>query len=189
MEVTNQLISVVKDNFDVALQVSNTIEIVKRQLIAKLKAALIIECDIQGKKLQWKSSLDYKWTTSTGFGINFSKDQTNDFEVWFEFGQPNLKALYWGIRRKDVSVVHDKTLWNEINQVMSEQFGPGKQSPWWPWWVYYDLEKDFKNWETSPKPWEAVQNGSFVEQVLKVSNEVNQHFINTQKTTLLAKRQ
>ena len=188
MSVANEVKNIILqgDNFETAMLVSKTIDDAKGDFIAKLKSDLTNTTQKRGYKLIWKESMDSKWSTYSGFGINFDGQQSFDFELWFEFGQPNLKAFYWGIRRKNNAVIYTSEHWKNINNVLSTtRFGSAKPSSWWPWWVSYELDADFKNWETNIAPWNAIKNGDLVQRIMDTANEVHQHFINSNKLDLL----
>ena len=174
------------DNFEAAILVSKTIDDAKRDFISKLKIDLINATQEKGYKLVWKASMDNKWLTYSGFGINFDGLQSFDFELWFEFAEPNLKVFYWGIRKRNNTVINTSEHWKNINNVLSTtRFGAGKQSSWWPWWVDYELDADFKNWEVNVAPWNAIKNGDLVKKIMATATEVHEHFISSNKIDLL----
>lgn len=174
-----------EDNLEAAMLVSKTIDNVKRELIAKLKSELINATQSNGYKLQWKESMNSKWSGYSGFGVNFNNLQQFDFELWFEFWQPNLKSFHWGIRRRDGSVTNSTDHWASINNIMSLKFGLGKQNSWWSWAAEYEVDNNFKNWENSSEPWLAIKNGSFAKEIINLCHQVHQLFIESNQLGLL----
>ncbi len=175
MEIKSQLMAVIEDDLNVAMQVSNSIVAVKKTLLAKLKSDLVKVANEKGYKFTWKSSLDSKWSAYSGFGFNLSEGQAGNFEIWFEFAQPNLRNFYWGIRRKNESVSSKNPVYKELNDLMAEKYLIKNSSTlWWPWWAYYDA---YKSWETDPKAWVGIKDGSFVTEIILLVEEVQQYFI------------
>lgn len=178
MDLSDKVTDVIEENLSTAMLVANSIDGVKRGLIQKLKSDLLAEANKRNYKLQWKKTLDADWTTYAGFGFNLMHDGSNAFEVWFEFNQSNLRAFYWGVRRKNEDIQQNLDLWSQINLRMSNKYGPSesKSTSWWTWWQYYDFENDFKNWQTRSEPWLAIKNGSIAPKLLKLVDEVNHLF-------------
>lgn len=176
MELTNQLSIVIQNHFDVAMQIANSIDEVKRNLLAKLKLDLSSKALEKGYKFNWKNALDSKWSTYSGFGFNFSVEPMFEFEVWFEFSESNLNGFYWGVRKKDNNVERNIDLWNKLNLFMATKYGPSKATAWWPWWSYYHAEDDFRNWEVSSKPWQAIQNNTLADKLITIVSEVHEYF-------------
>lgn len=175
MEIKSQLMTVIEDDLDVAMQVSNSIVAVKQNLLAKLKVDLAKVAIEKNYKFIWKPRLDSKWSAYSGFGFNLSEGQAGDFEIWFEFAQPNLRNFYWGIRRKNESVSSKNPAYKELNDLMAAKYLSRNASTlWWPWWAYFEA---YKNWETDPKAWVGIKDGSFVEEIMLLVEEVQQYFI------------
>jgi hypothetical protein len=175
MEIKSQLMTVIEDDLSVAMQVSNSIVAVKKNLLAKLKADLTTVAIEKGYKFIWKTSLDAKWSAYSGFGFNLSESQAGDFEVWFEFAQPDLRNFYWGIRRKNESVSSKSPAYKELNGLMAAKYlSKNPSTLWWPWWSYYD---SYKSWETDPNAWVGIKDGSFVKEIMSLVEEVQQYFI------------
>lgn len=177
-------------NFEAAMFVSKTLVDAKKDYLKDFHKKLEKATHKKGYTLKWKSSMDGKWSPTTGFGINFDSQQSYDFELWFEFGQPNLNAFHWGIRKQndEVSSIKNKAHWKNINSLLSvTRFGKGNQREWWPWWLDYELDEDFKNWEVNVAPWNAIKNGELVQKVMDLSHEVYQYFEDKNSLDLLKK--
>lgn len=173
-------------NFEAAIHVSNALDNAKRELIVQLKKDLINATE--GKYyLNWEKSMDSEWSRYCGFGINFDSERLMDFEISFEFMQQNLKRFYWGIRRRDEKVEKISEHWSQINNSMNAKFGLANQTLWWPWLVYYepDANNNFINWESNVEPWNAIKDGTLVENIMRTVNEVHQHFVGSNKMDLL----
>jgi hypothetical protein len=191
MSVANEVKNIIlqEGNFEAAINVSSAIDDAKKELIAKLKDDLTNATLKKGYKLAWKESMNSKWPTYSGFGFNFCSQQSFAFELWFEFRNPDLNGFYWGIRRRENTVINTGEHWQNINNTMSARFGSGKQSPWWPWWVDYELGANLKNWESNVAPWNAIKDGTLVKQIMGTANDVHQYFIDSRKLDWLESAQ
>lgn len=162
-------------NLESALQVSNMIEATKKDLIKKFQADLSGKIDSNHFAVEWKpdSKFGRPWY---GFIIKFIKGKYENFGLCFEFESANLQGFFWGIRRVDEHIKRDIETWARINEIMSQRFGDGKNTLWWPWnrsiETRSELGSAFLNWNTNPIPWIAINNNELAEKIIQILNDV-----------------
>ena len=186
MSLSNEIKKIIIDDkkLEAAMHVSKAINGVKIELLTQLKRDLDKEIQRRGFGLSWKKSMDGKWSSFSGFGINFDNQFSFDLELWFEFQKKDLNKFIWGVRRKN-SIIISSEIKQNINKIMSSKYGSGKQSTWWPWWSDYEDIPDMKNWENSVVPWNSISDGSLVQDIIIRVNDVYQIFSGLNKLSLL----
>ena len=66
----------------------------------------------------------------------------NTFSISLEADGSLLRNLYFGIRRKQSSIIFDQGIENNITDLLRERFSDGKSSSWWIYWKYVEQYKN-----------------------------------------------
>jgi hypothetical protein len=128
---------------------------VKNQLLQdferELKAALA-EQDMQ------LSNVSLAADAKRYAGFSIALHSAHKFCLRFEFDGSGLRWLAWGICRNALAVLHESEKWQQINQAMSEHFGKGDSSEWWPWYpesgeLTAVFPANYTDWSSFPEPW------------------------------------
>lgn len=164
-------------NLTAAFHAANAIDDVKNELLDKFRQQLEVLLEEEGLKLVWTQSMTASAKSYSGFGVKFNDNQ--DKYLRFEFDGPQLYKLFWGIRRANDTVKHDKKLWDEINASMTDLLSSGKQSPWWAWYTD-DLSSELspipRNWGSSPLVWQMIQEDKLAPIIVKLALKVRSAF-------------
>lgn len=187
-EVTNE-IRKSSSNIISAFHISNSMNNFKKELIQLLHNQLQVILLEKNFPLIWDKRIDGDsgWKSNSGFGIKFNAQQDKYLRI--EFEGSGLNKAFWGIRRENKSVEHNKEQWQSINNVMQEIFGAGKQYPWWSWCSSIpdtQFSKEYKNWESSATPWIEITNGSLATKIFELAVRVHEHFEKSNKLHLLS---
>lgn len=151
------------EHLEAALKVAQSIDQVKKQLLAEFKRSLESALAAHGLGLEWEDQLA-NGRAYAGFGVKLHK--AHQLQLRFEFGAARLGSLEWGICRDNAKIEPSKTDAEIIAAAMDSAFGPGNHDwPAWPWYpgtgardsVLHDNER---NWATAAEPWLRMQDGS-----------------------------
>jgi len=166
------------ESLQAALLVGKTVRAIKEQLLEEnLRLPLDQAMREAGLSLVWGGRmLDMK--KYTGFGARFSADAPGYLR--FEFDDPDLNALFWGIRRREKlenGCVEDADA-GELRKTLDSNFGKGSFNAAWLWysvelrWISADHGKSLKNWKTSEMPWLMIKDGTLVKNLVAHVKEV-----------------
>lgn len=142
-----------KTSFGAAMQISKAINSAKTKLLEKFKTDLTTQLKSHDFHLVWDEGLETSWKSSFGFGVKFSLKQ--NIYLRFEFANPELRGLFWGIKR-DNSIVKETNLWSQIHELMLDNFGAGENSEYFPWYSTLrkaGFESTIENWSINELPW------------------------------------
>ena len=150
-----ELILTSAGNIDAALRVAASISAVKNQLLQDFERELKTALAEQDMPLS-EVSLTADAKRYAGFSIELHS--AHKFCLRFEFDGSGLRWLAWGICRNAETVLHESEKWQQINQAMSEYFGKGDSSEWWPWYpangeMVAVFPANYMDWSSSPEPW------------------------------------
>jgi len=176
-------------NIAAAFHVSNAMTALKVQLLNEFQDKLKIQLERKKYQLVWDAGMTQKWGSWVGFGVKF---ENQDKYLRVEFEGAGLTKLFWGIGRENESVGRDNSIWQEINIVMQQEFGQGKQYEAWPWCSTVPdsiFNKEYENWGTSEKPWIEMTNGKLIEKIVYLADRVCNVFHESKKIHLLQARQ
>ena len=161
-----------KASFGAAMQISKTVSLAKTVLLQKFKLDLTAQLQSYGFQLVWDKDLETSWRSSFGFGVKFAPE--HNMYLRFEFANPDLRGLFWGIKKDDSIKKTDIALWDEIRKLMQNKFGPGETSDYFPWWdtlqIAPGFESDIANWSVSERPWIMIMDESENRLVKDISN-------------------
>ncbi|TXI27938.1 MAG: hypothetical protein E6Q60_08465 [Nitrosomonas oligotropha] len=185
-EIRN-LILASTQNLESAFHVSIALMSVKKSLLKEFHDDLKEKVEGKGFELIWDDAMSKDWKRYCGFGVKLSREQ--NLYLRFEFNSSGLHDLYWGIRRESDLIRKDDGIWSRVNAVMSDQFGSGKKTEWWPWWNWID-EKEFsdeyRNWDSSEVPWVSIKEGELAEKIVDLACRTNNAFGPHQSRKLLS---
>lgn len=180
--VIKNIILASESNLESALLIPVAIKAAKEDLLEKFRNDLKGKLEKYDFELVWDESMSKSWKSYAGFSIRFNKNKYENFNLRFEFGSSGLHDLYWGISRKDKSIKKDTETWNNINSLMSKQFGSGGNTQWWPWWRWVDnnqeLGSDFRNWDKNATPWMNINKNQLADRIVRVADSVRMAFEN-----------
>jgi hypothetical protein len=175
-----QTILASKSTLASAFMVSKAMHAVKSNLMQGFHKTLREALSAKGLSLVWDKNMDSQWKPSTGFGIQFSEDQ--DLCMRVEFEGHDLTKLIWGIRRHSTATPSTPDRWRHIAAVMESEFGPEKQSDWWPWYCSDTtaiLGNDLQDWGQADFLWTHVmqdQGRPLAEQLVNAALRVKDLF-------------
>lgn len=162
---------------DAALRVSASIHTLKAELLTELKSRLE-EALADGMTLVWDEEKLKRGRTYAGFGVKFNS--AHKLHLRFEFGEPGLNSLEWGLCRNDSSIQLEPGKVDILHSAMQAKFGAGTKGPNWPWYPGQGpqdtrLRADERNWQTSAEPWLRIRDKSengFVARIMVLAEEV-----------------
>lgn len=164
-----------------AFQIYKSIDVVKRDLIIKLREQLKFELEKKDYHLVWDKDLELNWKAYVGFGVKFKKDQ--DVYLRFEFNNTGLCNFEWGLARESKAVIPHPVRWKTIKDSMeSHQFGMGKEAPHWPWYVENTksgLGDEIRDWNKDYLPWTLILDdgeNNLAKRVASLSSRVHKAF-------------
>lgn len=117
------------------------------------------------------------WGAYTGFGVQFGKQVQYSY-LRFEFDRANLNDFCWGVARQAANDF-EISLLDDANTKLASEFGAGKSSKRWPWYVRSPNNKfdgEMRNWQTSEKPWVMIKSGALVQKIVEIALEVRKFF-------------
>lgn len=185
-EIRN-LILASTQNLESAFHVSIALRSVKEKLLKEFREDLNQRLKIKGFELIWDDTMSTGWKSFSSFNVKFSKEQK--FLLRFEFQSPGLGNLDWGIMRESDLIKKDDTIWSKINEVMSCQFGTGKNNSCWPWWSQINKKEfsdDYRNWDSSEVPWVSMKEGELARKIDDLASCVHNAFEMHQSIKLLS---
>ena len=151
---TCNLILKSESSFGAALQISKAINAAKTRLLEKFRDDLTVKLGSHGFHLVWDKDLETSWKSSVGFGVKFSQQQ--DLYLRFEFANPDLRGLFWGIKREN-NIKEERDLWKQTYALMVAKFNEGESSEYFPWYSTTlestGWDNSFKNWSVNEQPW------------------------------------
>lgn len=155
LEVTQQILCT-KESLESSFLITKSLQHVKNNLLERFEVCLESLMTENGYFLEIDLNSLKSGEVYTGFSIRFSKPSENRANLCFEFGRSNLNSLGWGIALHKDKASSETRL--QIDEIMTNGFGYGKQSDWWPWWQPIDKQwgLGFVNWYDSEKPWLAI---------------------------------
>ncbi|TXT26564.1 MAG: hypothetical protein FD134_494 [Gallionellaceae bacterium] len=164
------------ENLGSAFQIYSSMDNLKRKLLKKFQGNLKEKLKLHNMELDWGLE---GWQAYSGFIIQFDETQQS-LNLRFEFDQANLNGFLWGIRRRNEDY-NNPLVWDEVNKLMSADFGSAKSSKWWPWYSELpnqEFHEEMKNWRTSAEPWISIENESLVEKICNLALRVREVFKN-----------
>lgn len=99
------------------------------------------------------------------FGFFLGIDEGAQYGFGFEFFGLNTGDCRIGFRRKSAPVDHkNDDRFVELRHFLTQQpsWAFNSESLWWPAWTGFK----YKNWDTNPAPWIAIQNGEMAQLIL-----------------------
>lgn len=164
------------DRISAAFSVYRSLPHLKCDLLEHLRQSLGKLLDGNGFHLVWDDKLGKSEARYIGFGVN--KVDNQDKYLRFEFDLTGLNRLYFGIRKRDDSAKEEDNIWSSINKIMTDSFGSGKRSDWWPWWSYnHNLGHGYDNWGTSETPWIDIVEGKLQDKILDIAKSIYKEFV------------
>lgn len=173
---------ILKDNkLEAAFAIRGAINAVKKELLKKFlkdlkgkleASSLVLVSDDLDKLLAELCEM------KAYVGFEVKKDNGQDMNLRFSFESRNLNSFTWGI--VDRSSKKDGAKWSEVNKLMNDNFTNGQVSKAWPWFVCSKIN-DFDDievgdWEKSPAPWQAIQDGKLAPAIASLSEKVYNAF-------------
>jgi hypothetical protein len=163
---------------DAALRISAAIHTLKDELLSELEASLKTTLADSGMTLVWDDEKLKRGRTYAGFGVRFNAE--HNLQLRFEFGEPGLNSLEWGLCRNDASIRLEPQKIDILHAAMQMQFGAGTKGANWPWYPaqWSDdkfLRADERNWQTSAEPWLRIRDKTekgFVARMVALAFEV-----------------
>lgn len=189
MSEENEIRNLILDspqNLESAFHVSIALRSVKEKLLKEFHDDLKQKLKTKGFELNWDDAMSKEWKRYCGFGVKFGKEQ--NLYLRFEFDSSGLRGLYWGIAREDDAIKKDDVIWKKINDVMSDQFGSGGETEWWPWWSWIDSKEfnsAFRNWDTSATPWISIKKEELAGKITNLAIQVRDTFEKNNSLKLL----
>lgn len=179
-EIKNMILNS-KENIESAFHISNAIKAAKVELLEKLRIDLHKSLTKNNFVFVWDERMtsSNEWKSYAGFDVKFHEKQ--NFYLRFNFESSDLRNLFWGIRKDRESITKDADIWNKINSVMSDKFGGGSKTEWWPWWNYIHnnnelFNADFRYWDKNEKPWLSIINEEMVNKITTLAISVRDAF-------------
>ncbi len=168
------------ESLEAAFFVANSFDGIKLDLIQKLEKDLRARITENGYHLRYRKEF-FDGKAWIGIGILFDRQQ--DACLSFVFEGNGYRGFGWGIARTTEEIHMPEVKKLRINDVMTTLFGhPGVQAPsdqWWPWCVYandIEFDKAFRDWHSSPKPWQAMLDGSLANTMVDIAVKVHDAF-------------
>lgn len=159
------------DNFSAAFHISRSINDAKTQILNTFYSALSKKIGEIGLLIENNRFIEQVKFSS----ICIRKNEVQTKCLCFEFFYPALNDFYWCIKNfsKEPScpaitdAMDDSKRFKEKGRV---------QDPEYPWWHYPGeddyFSDEFKNWESSLAPWEAMQNEELVKTIVAIAKAV-----------------
>lgn len=162
------------ENIRSAFHIIKALESLKEDLLVKLRADLESRFNLKGWELEWDKDLSCNWKNYVGFNVKFYKNQ--NFYLRFRFSSPDLGSLIWGIRQDDQKERNPQNN-IEINSLMNNQFGNGKQWDWFAWHSYIHknnniFKEDDLHWDKNEQPWLSIINGGMADKITELAISV-----------------
>lgn len=168
------------ENLAAAFLVANSFENIKRDLLQKLEKDLRAALCEKNYQLRYNKEF-FNGRGWNGIGILFDRDQ--DVCLSFEFDANGYREFAWGIVKTKEEINKPDTTTLKINEIMTTLFGhPGDQDTiytWWPWYIYandIEFDKAFRAWQSNPKPWQAMLDGSLADTMVAIAVKVHDAF-------------
>ncbi|MDD1980442.1 PD-(D/E)XK nuclease family protein [Pseudomonas asiatica] len=166
------------EHLEAALKVAQSIDQVKKQLLAEFKHSLEQALEAEGLSLVWEDQPLASGRAYAGFGVKLNPG--HQLTLRFEFGAARLNALEWGICRENAKIKVDAANAEIVADAMDSAFGVRERGLVWPWYTGtgtqdHVLRDDERNWAISAEPWLRVSDKSeqgFVSRIVKLALEV-----------------
>lgn len=166
------------EHLEAALKVAQSIDQVKKQLLAEFKHSLGQALEVQGLGLVWDDQALASGRAYAGFGVKLNP--AHQLHLRFEFGAARLDKLEWGICRDNADVKLNAVNVEVIAEAMDSAFAVGQRGANWPWYIgtgVHDrvLSDSERNWAASAEPWLRISDTTeqgFVSRIVKLALDV-----------------
>lgn len=148
---------------------------VRQNLLKNFRDHLENKLNTHGFYIAWDDSMNNTWKSCSGFGVKFLKDQ--DIYLRFEFEKEGLNNFLWGIRRENSSTKNDSTRWEGIAEHMTQTYGKGGTSPWWPWYSISSNElfgREIQHWGDTEFLWKEMIEKQGIDLADKITSQALQ---------------
>lgn len=159
-----QLLDKDSRNMEAMLAIANAWPRIRQDRLEKFKKDLEQEWKalVPGRsaaKVHWSPRMDSQ-SGEAWFGFSIMEDQV--FIPCFDFANPGLRGLYWGVGTIEGKIKSEEgTAAEVLRELMDQGFSAkGQQNPWWAWYLEAaPLENHPRDWHRDPRPWQQMLNG------------------------------
>jgi len=164
MSKDNAVLDIIKKDsatIEASIQVSNTVERMKKELIAKLKTDLVAKC----QNTDYKLDISYFGEGKRYERISFVINDYDKAQVCFEFDNASFDRPILGIKFISVEEAISCPHTDKMKKVLDTLLPSNKVSSSALWPAYYYFEPT--DWKGSSEAWVMINEGKMADKILK----------------------
>ncbi|MDZ7788900.1 MAG: PD-(D/E)XK nuclease family protein [Xanthomonadales bacterium] len=177
LEEIRKLIETDQKNLDAMLAIANAWPQIRKDRLQKFRKDLgraweKSQLGNPSAKLHWSPRMESE-AGEAWFGFSVADNQT--FIPCFDFANPGLKDLYWGVGTIQGTIPSDSMeAAEELFRLLGDVFqSEGNKNRYWAWFMdRAPIDDALRDWRTSSTPWLQMANGELAKRFVDLACQV-----------------
>jgi hypothetical protein len=169
------------EKLEAAFLVATSFESVKTHLMRKLETDIRNKATAKGFLIESEREfyIGRRWTELV---ILF--DSRQFYRLVFGFDRNGYGDFFWGIQGRTKSGQKHELVCEEVRNIMTKLFGVETDKIFDSdhvscWYLYANgiiFDTELRHWLSSPKPWQAIRDGTLPDTMLEIADKVHHAF-------------